>query len=253
MSSTATPADVLAGNARWCVVEGDAMTVLASMPAASVDATASDPPYGTGQWQRAEPGAGADCRAAHRVEEWDVWDPEWIDHALRISRGPVLSYVPNGRIEEMLARGRVASLATRVLLWCKTDPRPRFSGQPAYGFEPVIAYRALSGGEVDWCAASAPRMNRDRDATGHPHQKPVEVDRWLVRLATKRNDVVFVPHGGSGTAGEAALAEGRRVILCERVPEYADIARRRCASADAGHNHRAPAEQFGFNFGGGAK
>ena len=67
--------------------------------------------------------------------------------------------------------------------------------------------------------------------------------------ATKRDDVVFVPHGGSGTSGEGALAEGRRVILCERVPEYAEIARRRCEAAEQGTDWRAPAEQ-GSLFGG---
>ncbi len=251
MTRTATPADVLSNAARWAVVEGDALAVLAALPNGCVDAVISDPPYGTGQWQRAEAGAGSDCRAVHRIEAWDAWDPAWIDVALRISRGPVLSYLPNLRLEECLAFGRVRNLATRVLLWCKSDPRPRFSGQPAFGFEPVVAYRALTGGEVDWFAASAPRMNRDHDATGHPHQKPVEVDQWLVRLATKRDDVVFVPHGGSGTTGEAALAEGRRVILCERVPEYAEIARRRCEAAAQGTDWRADPRQLSL-LGGGA-
>jgi site-specific DNA-methyltransferase (adenine-specific) len=243
VTRNATTQDVLSGAARWCVVEGDSLALFATLPDACVDAVVSDPPYGTGQWQRAESGAGADCRAVHCVEEWDVWDPAWIDEALRVSRGPVLSYLPNGRIEEMLATGRTRHIATRLLLWCKTDPRPRFSGQPAFGFEPVIAYRVLLGGEVDWFAASAPRMNRDHDATGHPHQKPIEVDRWLVRLASKRDDVVFVPHGGSGTTGVAAIAEGRRVILCERVAEYADMCRRRCEAAAQGTDWRADPKQ----------
>ena len=45
MSAAATPADVLAGNARWCVVEGDCADVLRSLPDASVDAVVTDPPY----------------------------------------------------------------------------------------------------------------------------------------------------------------------------------------------------------------
>jgi site-specific DNA-methyltransferase (adenine-specific) len=251
MSAHATAADVLAGNALWCVVEGDSTDVLRAMGDGSVDAVVSDPPYGTGQWQRAEAGAGADCRAVHRVEEWDVWEPSWIDAALRIARGPVLTYLPNGRVEECLAMGRERALATRLMMWCKTDPRPRFSGQPAYGFEPIVAFRALDGGETDWCSASAPRLNRDHDGTGHPHQKPVEVDRWLVRLCSPPGGVILVPHGGSGTTGVAALAEGRRVILCERVPEYAAISRARLAAAESGTDWRAPASQMAL-FGGAA-
>ena len=98
----------------------------------------------------------------------------------------------------------------------------------------------LDGGETDWCSASAPRLNRDHDGTGHPHQKPVAVDRWLVRLSSPRGGVVLVPHGGSGTTGVAAIAEGRRVILCERVPEYAAMIRARCEAATNGGDWRAP-------------
>ena len=241
-----TIANVLSGAARWCVVEGDSAETLRALADECVDAVISDPPYGTGQWQRAETGAGADCRAVHRVEEWDVWEPSWIDVALRVSRGPVLTYLPNGRVEECLAMGRQRALPTRLLMWCKTDPRPRFSGQPAFGFEPIIAYRSLSNGEIDWCPASAPRLNRDHDGTGHPHQKPVEVDRWLVRLCSPVGGVVLVPHGGSGTTGVAALAEGRRVILCERVPEYAAMIRARCESASSGGDWRDGARQRGL-------
>ena len=45
MSAAATPADVLAGNARWCVVEGDALANLAALLPQSLDAIITDPPY----------------------------------------------------------------------------------------------------------------------------------------------------------------------------------------------------------------
>lgn len=67
--------------------------------------------------------------------------------------------------------------------------------------------------------------------------------RWLVRLVTRAGDVVLDPFGGSGTTGAAALAEGRRVILVERDPRFAEIARQRCAHAtpDLGAPIRVPA------------
>lgn len=43
-----TPADVIEGRARWCVVEGDSADVLASLPPASVHALVTDPPAGIG-------------------------------------------------------------------------------------------------------------------------------------------------------------------------------------------------------------
>ena len=66
----------------------------------------------------------------------------------------------------------------------------------------------------------------------HPTVKSVALMRWLLRLVTKPGDVILDPFGGSGTTGVAALLEGRRVVLIEREPQYAAIARARCAAAD---------------------
>ena len=82
-----------------------------------------------------------------------------------------------------------------------------------------------------------------RSANDHPTVKSISLMRWLIRLVTKPGDVVLDPFGGSGTTGAAALAEGRRVILVEREPRYAEIARQRCAHAtpDLGAPIRVPA------------
>ena len=66
--------------------------------------------------------------------------------------------------------------------------------------------------------------------------------RQLARLCVD-DGIIIDPFAGSGSAGVGALAQGRRVILCERVPEYADIARRRCEAAEAGTDWKAPPEQ----------
>ena len=65
----------------------------------------------------------------------------------------------------------------------------------------------------------------------HPTVKSIALMRWLVRLVTRPGDVVLDPFGGSGTTGVAALCEGRRVILVEREPRFAEIARQRCEHA----------------------
>jgi len=65
----------------------------------------------------------------------------------------------------------------------------------------------------------------------HSTVKSIALMRWLVRLVTRPGDVVLDPFGGSGTTGVAALCEGRRVILVEREPRFAEIARQRCEHA----------------------
>ena len=78
----------------------------------------------------------------------------------------------------------------------------------------------------------------------HPTVKSVALMRWLIRLVTKPGDVILDPFGGSGTTGVAALLEGRRVVLIEREPQYAAIARARCAAAERGTDWRANPAQL---------
>ena len=69
-----------------------------------------------------------------------------------------------------------------------------------------------------------------QDDKHHQTGKPVSIMRELVRVV-RRDGVLLDPFAGSGSTGVAALLEGRRVILCERVPEYAAVARARLADA----------------------
>jgi site-specific DNA-methyltransferase (adenine-specific) len=80
-------------------------------------------------------------------------------------------------------------------------------------------------------ARAEKRAGLDDEHAAHPTVKPVALMRWLIRLVTKPGDVVLDPFGGSGTTGVAALAEGRRVILVERDPRFAEIIRARLQHA----------------------
>ena len=105
----------------------------------------------------------------------------------------------------------------------------------ATGFDGAsVAHRIGSDGKV------TPKAIRGPAANHHPTVKSVALMRWLLRLVTKPGDVILDPFGGSGTTGVAALLEGRRVILVEREPQYAAIARARIAAAEASI---APASQ----------
>jgi len=70
-----------------------------------------------------------------------------------------------------------------------------------------------------------PRLARNH----HPTVKPLELMRWLVRLAVPEGGVVLDPFAGSGTTGIAALLEGRQFLGIEREPAYVDVACARLA------------------------
>ncbi|MBS1845670.1 MAG: site-specific DNA-methyltransferase [Actinobacteria bacterium] len=63
----------------------------------------------------------------------------------------------------------------------------------------------------------------------HPTVKPLELMRWLVRLACPPGGLVLDPTVGSGTTGAAAVLEGRRFVGIELEPSYLEIAAARIA------------------------
>ena len=67
------------------------------------------------------------------------------------------------------------------------------------------------------------------EGNNHPTVKPVELMRWLVRLAKMPSGTVILdPFMGSGSTGVACRMErGVSFIGIEREPEYAEIARAR--------------------------
>jgi hypothetical protein len=71
--------------------------------------------------------------------------------------------------------------------------------------------------------AQGPASHRN----AHPTVKPIDLMRWLVRLVTPPDGLIFDPFTGSGTTGCAAVLEGFRFLGTEREAEYVPIARAR--------------------------
>lgn len=210
------------------LILGDAQEYIKSLPGGSVDAVVTDPPYGTGNWKRAESGAGSNPHAIYERHEWDEWKAEVLLEALRVARLSVIMFAPQPRIAEVIRVAEAHGRSWRLLFWAKTDPRPRFSGQPAYAYEGIIAIGKLEPvGGGDYYLASAPRLNRDNEATGHPHQKPLKVMRWLCQLAAPESGTILDPYAGSGSTGVAALETGHSFIGCEIDEAYYKTAKRR--------------------------
>jgi site-specific DNA-methyltransferase (adenine-specific) len=72
---------------------------------------------------------------------------------------------------------------------------------------------------------SAPTVVRN----AHPTVKPIELMRWLVRLACPSGGLVLDPFCGSGSTGAAAVLEQRRFLGIELDPDSARVARARIA------------------------
>lgn len=69
------------------------------------------------------------------------------------------------------------------------------------------------------------------EQTGHPSQKPFSVIERTLLMATARGELAMDLMSGSGTTGEACLANERYAILCDISEEYTRIAEKRLGVA----------------------
>jgi len=81
---------------------------------------------------------------------------------------------------------------------------------------------------------SAKATAAERRGSRHPTVKPLALMRYLVRLITPPGGTVLDPFAGTGTTGEAALAEGCRAILIEQSQDYFATQVRRLDGAQLG-------------------
>jgi site-specific DNA-methyltransferase (adenine-specific) len=119
-----------------------------------------------------------------------------------------------------------------ILVYVK-DPRRYFFDGEAVDREPYMA-PGLVGAEkaargklptdVWWHTIVSPT---GAEKTGYPSQKPLGVLRRIVQASSREDDWCLDFFAGSGTLGAAALALGRRCILCDSNPEAVEIMRLR--------------------------
>ena len=251
----ATPEDVLAGRARWCVVEDDALALLASLPDGCVDAVVTDPPYAsTGDAASVMQARDGVMLVPREVQFYEAWAREHLRAWVRVMRDDGAAWFTcdwRGAMVFDLAAHKIGHRSPVVGVWDRGGlgmghilrktweafvviPMPRFQRKRA---DVPDLWR------VEWSAA--------RRECDHAAQKPVPLYERALDVVTdapthERAPVVLDPFAGSGTTGEAALLRGRRVILIERDHDYAEIARRRCEAAERGTDWRAPASQLGL-------
>jgi DNA modification methylase len=97
-------------------------------------------------------------------------------------------------------------------------------------FEAML-YGWKAGSQHYWCGArdQGNVWHFDKPARNdlHPTMKPVALVERAIRNSSKQRDTVLDPFGGSGTTMIAAERTGRRAVLLEIDPAYADVIVRR--------------------------
>ncbi|MCY0932557.1 site-specific DNA-methyltransferase [Streptomyces sp. H27-H1] len=224
--------------------QGDALSVLATLPDGCVDSVITDPPYNSGG-RTAKERTSRTARqkytsndAQHALPDftgenmdqrsYSFWLTQIMTEAHRLTKpgGTALLFSDWRQLPTTTDALQAAGWLWRgVLAWHKPQARPQ-KGRFTQNCEFVIwgSKGALDGSQNEvylpgLYSASQP-SGKERH---HITQKPVSVMRELVKICPEKGTVLDFCTG-SGSTGVAALLEGRSFIGVEKTAEYSRIA-----------------------------
>ena len=187
---------------------GDCLEVMKKMPPQSVDLVLTDPPYGVNL----------------KYDNYDDTEENW--YRLMTDFIPLAQKVAKMVICPSCQIKRLGWFYTHfppdwLICWYKGSP-----GTASYiGFndwEALLVYGRTRNRLYmhDFLKVSS---TEKKGNYGHPCPKPLAWAEWLVKRATRENDIVLDPFCGSGTVGVACKKLGRKFIGIDISKDYLDI------------------------------
>ena len=220
------------------VERGEALSVLRTMPAMSVDLTLTDPPY---------------FLPAQHYSARSRWPRSMADIS-------VLEHFYRDVFAEIR---RVSRPEAPIAVFCDGQSYPVFFSLLYPHWDRLIdvvwdknelgmgsgvrrqhewVLIGWQGGRMNGWEPSVLRVRRVGQSRVHPAEKPVALLGRLIRLLSPADGLVLDPFAGSASTGEAAIAEGRRFQGVELDPAYAAAGQKHEAASPtlAGLDSREP-------------
>ncbi|MEN4013174.1 MAG: DNA methyltransferase [Bellilinea sp.] len=246
------------------VIQGDCVSVLAGLPADSVDLIFADPPYNL--QLRQELLRPNQTRVAGVNDEWDKFEDfssydafttAWLGECRRVLKPGGTLWVIGSYHNIYRVGYHLQNLGYWLLndiVWIKTNPMPNFRGVRFTNAHETLLWALKERGQPytfnhhamkalnddlqmrsDWHfpICSGGERLRENGVKAHSTQKPRALLYRILLAASNPGDVILDPFFGSGTSGEVAAWLGRRWIGIERDPHYVALARRRLENAPA--------------------
>jgi modification methylase len=246
---------------RNVILTGDCVTVMAGLPAASVDLVFADPPYNLqlrGELHRPDnsrvDAVDAEWDRFGGFADYDRFTRAWLAGVRRVLK-------PDGAIWVIGSYHNIFRVGAALqdagfwilndVIWRKANPMPNFRGKRLTNAHETLiwasrsqgarytfhydALKALNDGlqmRSDWTIPLCTGAERLKDPSGgkaHPTQKPEALLHRILVATSSPGDLVLDPFFGTGTTGAVAKALGRDFIGIERDPRYVALAAERIA------------------------
>lgn len=243
------------------ILRGDCISLLADLPAASVDLVFADPPYNLQLSQdlyrpnQTKVDAVTDgWDKFGSFAEYDEFTRQWLAGCRRVLKDTGTLWVIGSYHNIYRVGAILQELGFWILndvVWIKSNPMPNFRGvrftnahetliwaqkkkDAAYTFNHQ-AMKALNDDlqmRSDWNIPLVTGKQRIKlnGAKAHSTQKPEALLHRVILSSTRPGDVVLDPFFGSGTTGAVAKRLGRHFIGIERDAKYIKVATKRIAA-----------------------
>lgn len=234
----------------WKLLHGDALVVLPTLAAETIDCVITDPPYNsrcrtsTQDAARSTRSKYVSSHAAHTFADFEgdnrdqrsftYWLTLLLGESYRLAR-PGASGLVFCNWDQLPATSDALQAAgwtwRGIIPWRKTISRPYRDGfrreceYVLWGSRGELSHHPTPVYLPGLVEGSQPRG----DNRHHITQKPIAVMRQLSRIC-RQGGTVLDPCAGAGNTGIAALAEDRAFLGIEITEHYAGIARQRLAA-----------------------
>jgi DNA modification methylase len=225
------------------IINGDALETIKAMPAGSIDALLSDPPYCSGGFTETQKkqakGQGLRSETLRDLGwfEGDQMTSGGLAELLRsitfhtiplLKNGGSLLYFTDWRMLPILVPA-IESAGVRyqnLIVWNKPNAG---LGRGFRAKHEIIMH--FTAGKAEYHDASVGNVINSRRIGGekrqHHTQKPVPLLQELIKVICPPGGTLLDPFGGSGSTAIAAESIGRHAICIERDPEHCKTAQQR--------------------------
>jgi len=238
--------------------EGDCVEIMSKLPPESVNLIITDPPYNASKGGISLPNNTTGGAYFKVNEKWDKFEDgdyleftkNWIKEADRIlvNNGSIMVCSSLHNIGEItMALKDLGYKFLNIITWEKANPMPNITKRMLTHSTEFVVWFAKDKGWIFnynsmkkynqgkqlrdvWRFPLCQGEERIKGANGkaaHPTQKPLELFKRLIEMASNEGEIVLDPFVGAGTTSLAAKLLKRRWIGIDNNSEYIKIADKR--------------------------